>query len=864
MSHGDRDDDAAEELRLHLEAMLDANRRAGMSDDEARRDARLRFGNPRALQEEIHDLRRAWLLDLVADVRHAARRLCRAPGFSAAALLTLALGLGVNTALFAVLDAVLLRPLPYPQPERLVALAESSVDEPGLGGAVAPANMADYRVPALAGLAAHASQAMDLTGSGPPEALAGQFVGADYFEVLGAQPALGRRFLDAENEPGASHVVILGDGLWRRRFGADPRILERSIRLDGESYRVVGVMGADFQAPAEIGAPRPIEFHVPAALPRELLQNRGDHEVDVVARLAAGATLAEARAQLTAVSERLAKAYPDTNGPVRVRLTPLLEDRVGSLRRSLLLLLGAVAVVLLIACVNLANLMLVRALGRAREIAVRVALGAGRLRVLREGLAEAFLLSLAGGVLGVALAQATLRGLQALAPEGTPRLAEVALDVRVLAFAFALACLSMGAAAVLPGLLVSRVRPHESLRGAERSLVAAPTLRWGQALLVAEVALALVLLVGGGLLLRSFAQLHAVEVGFETERVLAQRISLPESRYPDAEHRLAFFEELERRVAGLPGVEAVAFANRFPLRGGWSTGMLLDSSRQGERFEADAQAVSLRYFETLGIPLVRGRGLLDSDRRGQPGVAIVNQLFARQAYPGQDAIGHRFRRDPEMPWIEIVGIVADLRRDGKEHDATPQIYLPAAMTGLYPVRLADLAVRTRVPPAAIARSIEEQVLGLDPEQPVSRVRTLRQTLDADLAPRRFATALIGAFAGLALALALVGIYGVVAYAVSRRTPELGLRMALGAQPRDVLGLVLSNAAARIGLGLVAGLLVALAATRLVAAQLYATPATDPLTFVAAPAVLAACGLLAALLPARRASRIDPTLALRGD
>ncbi|HEY6549474.1 MAG TPA: FtsX-like permease family protein, partial [Vicinamibacteria bacterium] len=531
-----------------------------------------------------------------------------------------------------------------------------------------------------------------------------------------------------------------------------------------------------------------------------------------------------------------------------------------------LVLQGAVLVALLIACLNLSNLLLVRSLSRAREVAVRVALGAGRAQALRGTLIEAGLLALLGGGLGLAVADAVLRVAQALAPAGM-RVAEARLDLRVLGVSFLLALATTLVAALLPSRLVSLVRPHEALRSVERGLAAAPVLRFGRALLAAEVGLSLVLLVGGGLLLQSLRRLEAVDVGFETSRVLAATLNLPALRYPEPRQRLAFFEELARRVSALPGVESAAFANRFPLRGGWGTGILLDTSeRTSERDyqPADAQAVSLRYFETLGVPLLRGRTLGPEDHAGAPPVAVVNETFARHFFPAHEVVGRRFRRGPQAPWVEIVGVVADLRRDGQAAERKPGLYFAAAQTGLYPVPLSDLAVRSGLAKEALALAIQKEVRALDPEQPLNRVETLQEALEAGLTSRRFAGLLLSSFAALALVLAMVGIYGVTAYSVSRRTSEMGLRLALGAPPLGLVRLVLGETGRSFVLGLALGFAGALLLTRFLTSLLFATPPTDPATYAGTAALLAGAGLLAAALPAWRASRVDPAVALRSE
>jgi putative ABC transport system permease protein len=859
----DLDRDLDDELRFHLEMGEAAARAEGAAFEEARRSARLRLGNPLRLREESRAAVGFPRLEALArDVALAARRLRRAPGFTVAATLTLALGIGANAALFALVDAVLLRPLPFPEPERLVSVRETG------GGArltVAPANLADYRVPALESLAAWHFVELDLSEGGRPETLFGHAVTADFFAVLRKGPVLGRAFAPEEDREGGPKVVILSDGIWRGRFGADPGIVGRTIRLDRQPHEVVGVLPGGFVAPGTLFTGRPVDLLVPAAFPAELLASRGDHETNVVARLRPGRGVEAAAAEIEAVSERLALEFPDTNGGLRAELLPLASDVTGVVRGPLLLLLVAVAAVLAIACLNIANLQVVRALGRRRELAVCVALGAARGRLATGMLVESLLLAALGGAAGVGLAYWLLAGLKAIAPASTPRLDVVALDVRVLAFAVVVTVATGLFFGLVPALHASRSRPAESLQAGERQKTSRSVLRWRGALLTAEVALALVLLVGASLVVRSVARLHAVDLGFETGRVVAARVKLPDVPYADATRRLSFFEELERRLLAGPGVDAVAFANNLPLRGGWGTGIEVEGrppTKPGDLDSADAQAVSRGYFRTLGIPLLRGRGFEETDREGAPYVAVVNQEFERTYCSGESALGKRFRRGDEAPWVAVVGVVASLRRDGRAAGQTPQIYLAAAQTRIYPVRIADVAVRGVGGAAALSALLRAEVARLDPEQPVSRVMALDEALARDLAPRRFGLALLGGFALAALVLTIVGIYGVAAYSVSQRVPELGVRLALGADRGRLLSLVVGGVLGQVATGILIGLGLSLLATKALKGLLFQVTPTDPATYGVVAAVLALAGLAAALGPGLRAARVDPVAALR--
>ena len=851
-----------DELRFHLEMSAAQERAEGAGEDEARRAARLRLGNPARLREESRAVFGFPRIEALGwDVSLAARRLRRAPGFTLAATATLALAIGSNAALFALVDAVVLRPFPYPEAHRLVALVEHGG---GSRSSIAPANIADYRVPALESLAAWHFTEMDLSERGRPETLFAHAVTHDFFAVLGKGPTLGRVFLPEEDREGGANVAILSDGLWRGRFAADPAIVGRTIRLDRLPYQVIGVLPPDFSPPAGM-AGRTVSIYVPAAFPAELLANRGDHETNLVARLRPGLSLEQAQAEIRAVSERLARDFPDTNREVRAFVVPLDHDVTRDVRGSLLLLWAAVVAVLAIACLNVANLQMVRALSRQREMAITNALGASRCRIVAGLLVESLLLAGMGAVLGLALAQGLLAGLVALAPSGTPRIAAAALDGRVLGFTLLLTLATGVLFGLLPALTATRSISAGVLKTGGREHSSRAVLRFRGALVTGQVALALVLLLAATLVVRSMVRLHAVALGFETERVVAVRVKLPPLRYPDAARRLAFFEELERRLQARPGVEAVAFANALPLRGGWGTGIELEgrsSTRRRGLDDADAQAVSRAYFHALGIPTLLGRGFADADREGAPYVALVNEDFARLFSPGTSILGKRVRRGGKAPWIEVVGVTGSLRRDGLAAEPTPQIYLPAAQTGIYPVRLADVAVRGNGGTGALAALVRAEVLALDPEQPISRVMSLGEALARGVAPRRFGLALLAGFALTALVLTLVGIYGVAAYSVGQRTPELGVRMALGADRGSILRLVVGSVLAQVAAGVVVGLPLALLATRALQGLLFEIAPTDPTSFALVPLLLLAAGLAAALGPARRAARVDPVAALR--
>jgi len=809
----------------------------------------------------------------MSNIRYALRLLARSPAFTLVAILTLGLGIGVNSAIFSVVDAVMLRPLPFAEPNRLVSLWEqvtgrgpSRISTSGSEGprrtTVSPANLVDYRggTRAFSGMAGYGYAAMNLTEAGPPERIWGERVTANFFELLGVQPERGRGLLPEDDHPGAANVVVISHELWERRFGLDPNMIGRQITLDGVKYRVVGIMAAGFDSPAQYGFSDRLHFYAPAAYPPELLANHGDHEIKVVARLAPGATLQQAQSELDSVSRRLAERFPDSNRGVSTTITPLAEDIARGVRTSLLVLLGAVGLILLIACANLANLLMVRAIERQREVSIRMALGASRARVIAELVMHSLALALFGGAAGLVLGLWTRRLLVRLAPAGIPRLESSGLDVRVLLFTLLLAVVTGVLFGLFPAWQVSASRPVETLKSNTRSVAGGAVMRWRSVLMAAEIALSMVLLIGAGLLLRSFIALNAVDLGFATGHVLAMNITLPDARYTTADQRFAFFENLIARVESLPGVLAAGVSNRMPMRGGWSGGLELEG-RDGY-VESDLQAVSPGYFRTLGIGLLRGRLLTPADRAGAPLVAVVNNAFVRAFLRDKDPLGVRSRRNDRAPWFTIVGVVADVRRGGKEDAVNPELYFPAAQTNLYPVRLADFAFRAAGDPKSLIGAVEKEIWAIDRDQPVTNVKTLDEVLSQSVAQRRFQMFLLIFFAGLALLLALVGVYGVISYSVTQRTGEIGLRIALGAAEADILRLVIARAMLVVGAGVAAGLAGAFALSRSLTTLLFAVKPADPAVYAAIAALLAIVALGACYVPARRAAKVDPLVALR--
>ncbi len=870
------DRELEEEMRLHLELRARALEEQGMARGAAEDSARQRFGNRTLFKENSMEMWGWTVIETLAqDIRFAARLLVKTPAFTVVSILTLAIGLGMNTAVFSIVNAVMLRPLPYPNAERLISLWEehlaelpdtmnssgSTLSAGPMRTTVSAANLMDYRsrTNVFDGLSGVQFDSKNLTGVGSPERLLGEAVNANFFSLLGVSPTLGRDFTIQEDRFGAAAVVILADSLWRRRFGADPNVLGGAISLDGRSHTVIGILPASFDSPNQFGNTERIEFYVPAAYSPELLNSRGDHELRVIGRLKPGVSLKEARAEIASLSAALERSFPQTNKGLRAAVAPLRDDIVRSVRISLIVLLGAASLVVLLTCVNVANLFLVRSASRTHETSVRFALGASRLRIVRQCLVEGLLVSGAGCLAGIGLGALALRGLMLMAPPGIPRLEFVSMDWRVFAVVVLLATAAGVLFAISPAWHASRSRPSDSLKSTERRSVGPSQIRWRSALTISEIAISVVLLIGAALLLKSFVTVLGVDLGFDPERVIAMNISLPESHYKNADARCRFFEQLETRVRVLAGVEAVAYANRMPLRGGWGSGVQL---RNGQSGDSDYQAVSPGYFDTLGIPLVRGRTPTPQDGLGQPRVAVVNQAFARRFAKDADPIGFVFRRNEHAPWVSVVGIVNDIRRSGKTGSIEPQVYLPAAQTDVYPVRIADFAVRAAVDPRRLVNEIQRQVWAIDKDQPITNVRTLDEILTLSVAQRRFQTLLLIAFAAVAVAIAVIGIFGVLSYSVSQRTSELGLRMALGASPAQILGLVLKQSVLLVGAGVGLGLGVAYALSRYLQSLLFGVQPHDWRTYAGSAALLSLVALLASMIPARRGAVVDPVITLR--
>ena len=799
---------------------------------------------------------------LLQDVRFGARVLWKRPGFTLVALAVLALGIGANTAIFSVVNAVLLRPLPYPGAERVVAFDAVNPPKGITDSSISAPDFADLKAQtrSFEALAIYAAGNANLTGGDEPERVAVGYADADFFRVLGVGAARGRVLLPEDDRAGAAPVAVISHGLWVRRCGADPSAVGRRVELSARSLEVVGVMppGFDFPERTEVWAPLQLDVS------KEPRDNRA---YSVVGRLAPGVTLEAARAEADTVSARLAQAYPVTNAGWGVQLETLKDELVGRLKTTLFLLLAGVGLVLLIACANVANLLLARAAGRRREVALRLALGASRWRIARQMLTESVLLALAGGALGAGLSVWLTDLLVALAPADTPRLAEASADVRVLLFAAGASLLTGVVFGLAPALQASRADLGDALKEGSRGGGGGRG-RVRSALVVAEVALSLLLLAGAGLLVKSFARLQSVDPGFDPSGVLTMRVSLPSARYKEPARKAEFYAALTERLKSLPGVEAAGATLSLPL-GGSNLSVWRGFVREGrpatpETAEnASFSVVTPDYFRAMRIPVRAGRGFTERDDASATKVVVVNETLARKVFPGEDPLGKHITiwRDEKFP-REIVGVVGEAKPQGLDADPAFQMYVPHAQDATWGGL--SLAVRARggTDPAALAQAVRSEVRALDRQLPPYDVKTMEQVVAGSTAYRRVTAFLMAGFAAAALLLAGVGLYGVVSYAVTERTREIGLRMALGAQRGHVVRLVVRRGMLLTLAGLCAGLVAAAALTRLMAGLLYGVSATDPAVYAVVSLLLAAVALVACLVPARRATKVDPMVALR--
>jgi predicted permease len=804
------------------------------------------------------------------DLRHALRMLVRNPGFTAVAVLTLALGIGANTAIFSIVNTVLLRPLPYPQPDHLVKIWGNfaGIGLPDNRNWISAPEFKDLQSQnkCFSHIAAIAGASFNLEIGGTPERIEGYRVSPDLFPLLGAKAALGRSFLPEEAEVGRDKVVLLSYGLWKRGFGGQPNVVGKRLIINDLTYEVVGVMPAGFQYPEDAEMWAPLAFAPSDFGP----DHRGNHGLEVLARIKPNLSLAQARADmqvLTKAVEAQNPDYPYARFQFAFTLTPLLAEMVHDIQKALWILTGAVGLVLLIACANVANLLLVRASAREREMAVRMALGAGRGRLIRQLLTESIALALLGGAAGLLLAHWSLRALVSLSATIFPRVAAAGVDGTVLVFTM---LISMGTGIVFglaPAFHSSGDVNYEALKeGGRSATVGSVSQRLRHALIVGELALSLVLLNGAGLLIKSFLRLQEVDAGFRPDHVLTMRISLPETKYSKPEQVRAFFRDVGEHVSRLPGVEAAGAVSSLPLSGSGSSGTTTIDTHavppDAASPEGDWHVVTPGFFRAMGIPLISGRYIDERDTDSAPLVAVVDETLAKKYWPNESALGQRLRlggRRSTRPWMTVVGVVRHVRYRTLEAQSRTEVYWPEAQN---PTQSLSLAIRTTGDPRALEAAVQKEVRAIDPEQPVYHVRTMEELLHNSLARRRLSMLLLSIFAGAALLLAAVGIYGVMAYWVNQRSHEMGIRMALGAGRMDVLRLVLRQSAVLAGVGIALGVAGSLVMMRLIASLLFNVKAADPGTFFIVAISLAAVATLASFVPARRATSVDPMVALR--
>ncbi|MGC2112754.1 MAG: ABC transporter permease [Candidatus Korobacteraceae bacterium] len=862
------DEERARELEAYLEIETDENIARGMSPEEARYAAQRKLGNTARIREEIYRMNSLRFLDtLFCDVRYALRMLRKNPSFTAIALLTLAVGIGANTAIFSVVNAVLLRPFPYPHPERLVSLSERAPGLPLMY--IAMANLDDWRAmnTVFENIEGFRSTDVTLTGHGDPQRLAVRQVSPGFFPMLGLQPILGRPFTPQDDKPEAKPVVLLSDSLWTREFGRDHGILHRSLILDGVPYTVIGIVPSSRCHMTW----RQTDAFTPLGRMRNVIggpEHRDAHSgIWAYARLKPGVTLEQARADMAAVARRLEKQYPQTNLGQGVNVDPLLQNLVKNARQPLTLLMGAVGLVLLIACANVANLLMSLSVVRRREIAVRSALGAGEARLARQHLCESLLLALLGGALGLVVAYCATAALGHLASSSLPRLEDVAIDRSVLLFTFGVSLLTGTAFGVFPALMALRIDPNEVFKDASHGSRSGLTRMGFRSFLGAgELALSLALLVATGLTIKSLFHLLQADLGFQPQGVLTAAVSLPPAKYANSVQRGQFIESLVERIARLPGVKAAGFGD--PLLGGSQTDISIEGRPQppvGSEPYVELSRITPGTLEALSIKFSRGRDFNSRDDASAPPVCIIDDSLAEQQWPGEDALGKRLSFDlpstvgTPYSWWTIVGVVHHVQLYGASKPALPQAYLSHQQVARSEGTLAILSEHDR---SLLEPMIREVLYSLDPDLPLYDVLPLAEYTDAYVAPQKLSTVLLSILAGIALLLAALGTYGVMAYMVAGRTPEIGVRRALGATPADVLRLVMSQGVCLSLGGLLAGILLSLALGRILTPMLFGVKASDPMTFASVGGLLMAVALAACYIPAQRAVRLDPIEAVR--
>lgn len=861
--------DLRDEFAFHLDQLIEENLSRGLPPTEARAAALRTIGGISQFQEECRDMRRVnYIETAVADIRHAIRGFRKQPGFTFIAILTLALGIGAGTALFSLVNTLLLQPLPVAQPERLAMLWERDMSGRRKVGTPAPANFADWRARnhTFQDIAAAGWLTFNITGRGEPERLTGLRVTANYFSVLGVKPAIGRLLTPADDSLQSGHVAVISYGLWQRRFGSDPNLIGRNINLNGDPYTIVGVSPAGFQFPAN-GADL---WVAPGFTPRDL-QQRTNHLLYVTGRLKPLVSLQQASADLETIASRLQAEYPESNKNIGVAIVPLREYYTGDVRRGLNLLLAAVGVLLAIVCANLAHLFLARGASRHREVALRAALGAGRARVIRQLLTECVVLALLAAGLGALVSTAAFRFLARLIPNTFPDGTTLHLDLTVFAFTAGLALLTALLFGIAPAIQASRLDLNEMLK---RGSAVAPTAfsRLQEGVVVAEVALTVLLLVAGGLLLQSYVHIRNVNTGFRAENVLTLETILPPSKYADLARRSRFYSDVIEQTATLPGVISAGYISFPPLtmKGGSSCFWIEGRPRRpGEASCAFNRVATNNYLRTIGVPVLRGRLFDLRDGAESPRVMLINQTMAHTDWPGQDPIGAHIRFGdgrPNQPVYTVIGIVGDVSEDGLDEAPKPEMYFSTSQPnpGGSFFWAHTLVVRAVADPAVLAASIRRLMSSIDPDQPVSGVRTLNDVLNTEVSGRQTQTAIVAALAICALLLAFVGLYGVLSYSVAQRRTEIGIRTALGAQRTQLVRDVVSQSLRWTALGVIFGLAGAFVLTRIFTSLLFRVSPSDPLTFAGVSLVTFAVAVLATFVPARRAATVDPVISLRCD
>ena len=816
-----------------------------------------------------------WEDEMLRDFRYGARMLLKHKGFTAVAIITLTLGIGANTAIFSVVNGVLLKSLPFRESQQLVTISETSKEVPVMS--VAFPNYLDWREQqaVFEDLSAWRPAGGVLAGGPEPLRVIGRFVTASFFPILGTQPHIGRFFNEEDDKPGAERAIVLSYGLWRGHFGGDPDLIGKHISYNAESWTVIGVTPANFDFYGQVNLNNDFFIPLGAITDQRYMRDRSSHPVWVMARMKPGVTLEQAQREMKSIAGRLEAAYPASNTGNSVEVVSFLDDYVGEVREALLIIAAAVVLVLFIACANVANLLLARSALRRKEIAIRVAMGAGRLAIVRQLVVESLMLACVGGALGLLLAAWGVQFLIKLIPDGLPRTEDITIDPQVLGFTMLVSLLTGILFGLAPALQASKVDLNDALKEGSRGSSGTAGHRLRAVLVVSEVAISLVLLVGAGLLLKSFRQLMQADPGFEAHNVLTLRLRLPDAKYRYATQTTNFLGVVTRRIAVLPGVQQVSLGTSFPLggrageNGYWIEGQP-EPQKPGDWAVANTLSVSESFHQTLGITLLSGRYISERDSADSTPVTLVDDHFVRRHFPGgaiSEAIGKRLRfGGANEPWREIVGVVRHVKQDDLAREGFPQIYSPwmqmnpRSMADLS--RVMDVIVKTSVEPLTLVASIKDEVQAVDKDQPLGNVQALDAMVDRSLAPRRFNLWLLGVFALIASLLGAVGLYGVIAYAVTQRTREIGIRMALGAQKRDVLRLVFRQGLALSSIGVMTGIGCSLAVTRLMKSLLYNVSATDPATLGIISLLLTVVALIACYVPARRAMKVDPMVAVR--